>query len=79
LELRVVKDVESFGAKLQVYALVAFGQGEIFEEGHIRVSSAWLAHAGNGAWSIAEGEWCDGRSVLQDADIIAGGRVEGGV
>ena len=69
----MVKDVEGLGAKLEMYTLIAFGQGEIFKEGYVRVFSPWLAHAGDGAWSIAESKWRDGGSVLQDADIIASG------
>jgi predicted NUDIX family NTP pyrophosphohydrolase len=75
----MVEDIESFGTKLETYALIALGQSELFEERYVHVGSAWLAHAGNGAWSIAEGEWGDGSSVLQYADIIASGGVKGGI
>ena|ERR1700733_1614685 len=79
LKLRVVEDVEGFGTKLETYAFIALGQDELFEERYVHVGCAWLADAGNGAWRIAKGEWCDGGSILQDADIIARGGVEGSI
>ena len=79
LKLGMVKDVEGFGAKLETYTLVTLGQVEIFEERHVHVFSAWLAHAGYGARSIAEGKWGDGSGVLQDADIVASCIAEAGI
>jgi hypothetical protein len=32
LELRMIKDIEGFGAKLETYTLITTGQSEIFEE-----------------------------------------------
>lgn len=79
LKLRMIKDIEGFGAKLETYTLIALGQVEIFEQRYVHVCSAGLAHAGDGAWSIAEGKWGDGSSVLQDSDIVTSGGVEVGI
>src|ERR1700722_11413261 len=79
LKLWMVKDVESFGTKLKADTLVAFGQAEIFEERDVHVFSAGLAHAGDGARCVAEGKGSDGSGVLQYADIVANGVVEGGI
>jgi len=75
----MIKDVEGFGAKLETYTLITTGQSEIFEERYVHVCSAWLAHAGDGARSVAEGKWSDGSGILQHAGIVANGGVEIGI
>ena len=52
-ELRVVENVERFGAKFEI---AAFGDLEVFQQGNIEVQPAWVVE--EVASGIAEGESC---------------------
>src|SRR4029077_5376972 len=57
-EMRMVKGVERFCAKLQPHSFVNYGQREILEERHRNVSGARLADRRKRSGSAPQGEAC---------------------
>ena len=71
LELRMIEDVEGFGAKLEMHSFAQLRQDELFKQRDVEVFRSRLPHAGDRARSTAERKGSDRCGVLEYSDVVA--------